>query len=165
MTVDVPSLATETDIRRYTSGESHALAIALHRRFGWKIACVTDSHDHFWTDPANPENVIPTVIHVYAVDEAGDYWDIRGKRSKAGVYAELYHLFHALDFSIDECETEEDIGFYVGHWAEIGEAVERPLSSYSEDDLRAAEIVIVRAFPNVPVAVFDTVPELPKFPR
>jgi hypothetical protein len=72
MAVSAASLATDDDVMAYTSGDSHTLAVALHRRFGWNLMVVTDSRDPFWVDPSDPANTIPAVVHVYALDGNGD---------------------------------------------------------------------------------------------
>lgn len=165
MAVPAPSLATEDDVRAYTSGDSHALAVALHRRFGWHLLVVTDSRDPVWIDPANAENVIPSVVHVYAVDSNGDAWDIRGKRPRVGIRDDMYEFFNVQDFEEDECLDEEDLSFYVGVWSDTGDPVVRPLPNYSDDDLVVAESVIVRIYPNVPVALIETQGLQRPFPR
>ncbi|MBY3155226.1 hypothetical protein HFO56_23165 [Rhizobium laguerreae] len=165
MAVSAPSLATDDDVRAYTSGDSHALAVALHRRFGWKLLVVTDSRDPFWVDPDNPENTIPSVVHVYALDSNNDAWDIRGKRPRVGIRDDMYELFNVQDFAEDECGDEGELCFYVGVWSDTGEPVVRPLPDYSEDDLVAAETVIVRVYPNVPVALIEKQGLQRPFPR
>lgn len=156
MAVSAPSLASEEDVRVYTSGDSHALAVALHRRFGWSLVVVTDSRDPVWVDPEDPANSIPSVVHVYALDGNGDAWDIRGKRPRMAIRDEMYEFFNVQDFEEEECADEEDLSFYVGVWSDTGDPVVRPLPSYTDDDLFAAESVIVRIYPNVPIALIET---------
>lgn len=165
MAVSAPSLATEDDVNAYTSGDSHTLAVALHRRFGWNLLVVTDSRDPVWIDPDNAGNVIPSVVHVYAVDSNGDAWDIRGKRPRSGIRDDMYEIFNVQDFEEDVCTDEDDLSFYVGVWSDTGDPVVRPLSSYTDDDLVAAETVIVRIYPNVPVALIETQGLQRPFPR
>jgi hypothetical protein len=165
MAVQVPSQADEDDIRAYTSGDSHTLAVALHRRFGWRMLVVTDARDPYWRDPVNPEDEIPCVVHVYALDERGDAWDIRGKRHRESVRDDCYEFFNVLDFNEEICDDEDDLAFYVGVWSDDGTPIERPLPYYSEQDLAVAEAVIVRTFPNIPVALIEAMPSQPKFPR
>lgn len=153
MAVSASYIATEDDIKVYTSCDSHTLAVALHRRFGWKMLVVTDARDPFWTDPVDDDNVIPAVVHVYALDESGDAWDVRGKRSRTSVRDDMYELFNVQDFEENECADEDALAFYVGEWSETGEPVVRPLSSYSEQDILEAESVIVRIFPNMPLVL------------
>lgn len=165
MAVLAPSLATEEDIRAYTSGDSHLLAVALHRRFGWSLLVVTDSRDPVWVDPMNDESVIPSVVHVYAVDGSGDAWDIRGKRPLVAVRDEMYELFNVQDFEETECCDEADLSFYVGEWSDTGDPIVRPLASYTDDDLAVAETVIIRVYPNVPVALIEMQDIQRPFPR
>ncbi|MNV90636.1 hypothetical protein D3C71_1850430 [compost metagenome] len=69
------------------------------------------------------------------------------------------------DFEEDECVDEEDLSFYVGVWSDTGDPVVRPLPNYSDDDLVVAESVIVRIYPNVPVALIETQGLQRPFPR
>jgi hypothetical protein len=165
MAVSAPSLATDDDVRAYTSGDSHTLAVALHRRFGWKLMVITDSRDPFWVDPGDPSNTIPAVVHVYALDGNGDAWDIRGKRPRVAIRDDMYELFNVQDFEEDECADEDDLSFFVGVWSDTGEPVVRPLPAYTEEDLVAAETVIVRVYPNVPVALIEKQGLQRPFPR
>lgn len=165
MAVEAPSLASEDEIKAYTSGDSHAFAVALHRRFGWRIMVVTDSRDPYWRNPVNPDDEIPCVVHVYALDGNGDAWDVRGKRKRSSVTDELYEYFQVLDFQVEVLDDEDDLSFYVGVWSDSGDPIERPLPYYSEQSIEAAEAVIVRAFPNVPVAIIESSSVQPPFPR
>jgi hypothetical protein len=150
MELTVESCATDDDIRAYTSGESHVLAVALHRAFGWGMLVITDAPDPYWVDPGNGENQIGAAVHVYAIDDAGDLWDIRGRRPKSGYPSEMYVLFNVQDFEEDLCADEAELKTYVGFWSEGTDPVERPLSSYGDDDIKAAEDIITRVFPTLP---------------
>jgi len=165
MGVVSPSLASEDDIRTYTSAESHTLAVAFHRRFGWRLLVVTDSHDPVWSDPEDENRSVPSVVHVYAVDGNGDAWDIRGKRPRTEVRNEMYELFLVQDFCEEECDDEDGLAFFVGVWSDSGPPVERPLPVYSEEDVLRAEAVIVKAYPSVPVALIEEDGAQPRFPR
>jgi hypothetical protein len=153
MEIDTPSEATAEEIDAFTSGDSHLLAVALHRRFGWRFLVVTNARDAFWVDPADPGNVVPEVVHVYAITDDGSLFDIRGRRSRQSMRDDMYGLFDVQDFEEDECRDEGELAFYVGSWSETGEPVERPLSPYTDDDLRAAEAVVDRAFPWVALGI------------
>lgn len=151
MELTVESCATEEDIRAYTAGESHVLAVALHRAFGWSMLVVTDAPDPFWVDPGNGENQVPSVVHVYAVDDTtGDLWDIRGRRPRANYRSEMYSVFDVQDFDEDHCADEAELRTYVGFWGDGGDPVERPLAAYGDDDVKAAEDLIARVFPSLP---------------
>ena len=165
MSLLTPSLAADDDIRAYTAGDSHTLAVALHRRFGWRMMVVTDARDPFWKEPGNGDGDIPSVVHVYAVDGNGDAWDIRGKRPVTAARDDCYSYFNVQDFYFDDCDDEDDLSYYVGVWSDNGEPVERPLPYYSEQDIADAEAVIVRVFPNVPVAMIEATLGQPRFPR
>ena len=165
MPIKIPSMATEADISAYTSGYSHALAVALHRRFGWKMLVVTDARDPYWVDPEVAENSIPVVVHVYALDGNGDAWDIRGKRTQADVKDDCYEFFNVQDFETEVCADEDDLAFYVGTWSDAGDPIERPLPYYSEGDIVEAEAILVKAFPNMPIALIETDECQRRFPR
>jgi hypothetical protein len=74
---------------KYTEGECHVFAAALHRRFGWPIHLVVDHSRPHWEDPADPDNAIPTVVHAVAVDPAGNAWDVSGVRSLDAIKTEV----------------------------------------------------------------------------
>jgi hypothetical protein len=153
-----PSLATEDDVTAYSTADSHLLAVALHRHFGWHILVVTDSIEPFWVDAEEPENNIPAVVHVFAVDDKGDLWDVLGRRPRTEMHNDLYERYNTLDFGTDHCDGEEDLAAYVGYWADRGEPISRPLSPYGDDGVAAAGEVIARIFPGLPS--FSVVPQL-----
>lgn len=153
MSQTVPSLADEECIREYTSTDSHVFAVALHRLFEWKMLVVTAAGEPFWTGAGEGEQDIPTVVHVYGLDPSGDVWDIRGRRSREAVRDDMYEVFNAQDFEEDVCADEDELAFYVGVWSETGDPVERPLSTYTNEDIERAKDIMDRLFPSIPMGL------------
>lgn len=143
------SSATHDDVDFYREGMCHVFAIALHRRFGWYLHVVLDQDEHYWEDPADADNFIPTTAHVYAVDEELNAWDVRGVRPLSEVKKELDGLVS--EYDSDEIRSERDLKLYVGCWAEEGEEpIDRPLSEYSDADVAEADAVAQRVLGHLP---------------
>lgn len=145
------SSASEEDKLRYMEGDCHLLAVALHRKLGWRIQAQLDQADPFWQDENDSDNFIPNVLHVYALDGQGRAWDIMGRRPESMISGEMEELFSPQDPSSDEMRSESELKMYVGCWAEAcdGEEVEeidRPLGEYSDQDIEQAWQVAARVF-------------------
>jgi len=144
----IASTATPDDINRYTQGECHVLAVALHRRFGWPIYLVLDAGEPYWTDPEDDDNSIPTVCHAYAISPDGLAWDVRGAQTLAAVRQEAQDLWAITSYDSDTLYNEEELRLYVGCWSDDEWIVDRPLESYDEEDVTAAQTVLSRIFEN-----------------
>lgn len=145
-----PSRADEDDIDQYTTGECHVLAVSLHRRFGWPLLLVLDHGEPYWADPDDPDNTIPSVCHVYALDPQGRAWDVRGVRPAGNVREDVGDWCHVLDYGEEILGKEDDLRCYVGYWAEEGDPIDRPLHDYSQADLDEAWQVACRIFGGHP---------------
>lgn len=139
---DIQSVRAPTpdQISRYSTGECHVFALAMHRRFGWPILVVTNPNEPYWVDPVDDDNSIPSVLHVYALDDAGRAWDIRGWRMFVEVEGEIHKWLCPSAYDSFTLHSEDELRVYVGAWGETaGEVVERPLFSYSDQDLAEAD--------------------------
>ena len=141
------STATGEDIQFYCHGMCHVFAVALHRRFGWSLLVVLNAEEHYWDDPLDADNFISSVEHVYAVDEALKAWDVLGVRPLSEVKDELGLDENAYDS--DEVGSEEGLNHYVGCWANDGSSIDRPLVEYSDEDVVAADVVVLRVLNEV----------------
>jgi len=141
----IPSDATKEEIALYTQGLCHVFAIALHRRFGWRVQLVLDQAERYWEDPADADNYIPSVVHALAIDEHGNAWDVRGVRAMRAIRKELQSWVYVVEYDTEELRDESELSTYVGCWADDGEEpIDRPLDEYSEEDVIAAEVIAVR---------------------
>ncbi|AQT06286.1 hypothetical protein [Acetobacter persici] len=142
------SLASRDEIEDYSSGGCHILAIALHRRYGWPLLAVESTEERYWEDPEDDDNYLPSILHVYAIDPDGFAWDIRGARPDTDALQDAADFFgeNPADWSTDLIAREEWIQHLVGYWSEEGEEpIDRPLETYSDDDIQRADEVISRA--------------------
>lgn len=146
------SRATPEQILNYTEGQCHVLAVALHRAFGWSMELALSPEDPFWSDPADSDNYIEGVVHVYALDEQGNAWDIRGVRPWSAVRAEVEALFSPQSLSLDNCANEQHLATYVGCWGEDaeGDLIERPLEEYDDAAVAQAWAVAQQALAHLP---------------
>jgi hypothetical protein len=139
------SSATADELSFYMEGACHHLAIALNRHLGWPMEVHLDVGNLYWQDEADPENFIPSVLHVYAIDPAGQLWDIRGVRSQNDVSEDIDTLYSPDEHDSEEIRGEHELRSYVGYWSddvteqgEPGEPIDRPLDSYTDEDIEAA---------------------------
>lgn len=137
------------DLReQYSHGECHVLAVAMHRQFGWPIHVVLDAAELYWEDPDDPDNVIPSVVHCYAVDPDGNAWDIHGVRPESSIRREASMTYAIGDYDSHLVETEEELATYVGCWVAKADPndddepepdpIDRPLHEYTDDDVEEA---------------------------
>jgi hypothetical protein len=147
----ITSTATPGDIGRYTQGECHVLAVALHRRFGWPIYLVLDAGEPYWTDPEDDDNTISTVCHAYAICPDGLAWDVRGAQTLDAVRQEAQDLWAISIYDTDTLYNEEELRLYVGCWSNDEWMVDRPLEFYDEQDVAAAQAVLSRIFESQPL--------------
>lgn len=148
------SSASESEIAEYSEGLCHAFAIALHREFGWSLLVVTDDNETWWQCEDDPDNFIPAVVHVYAVDHAGMAWDILGCRPEDSVSSEVSDRFGVMETSQDDCRGVGEMVVYVDGLSE-SDGIERPLCEYSQGDLSRAIAVargVLSGIPGFPVA-------------
>jgi hypothetical protein len=143
--------AAEREVEEYRQGACHLFAVALHRRFGWRMHVVLDAAEAFWTDEADADNFIASVVHVYAVDGRGKCWDVAGSRPFALIGDDLASWVEIGERDSDECRSEAELATYVGCWAEEGEEpIERPLWSYGDAEVEAADAVALRVLAGLP---------------
>lgn len=137
------SSANPDQIDIYTSGSCHILAVALHRKFGWGIHVVLDQDERYWEDPADADNWIASVIHVYAVDNHGNAWDIQGVRPLSEVRQEIQSMHTVGEYDSDDVYAEDELKSYVGCWTDDPdeEPIDRPLFEYDEQDVAEAAVV------------------------
>lgn len=146
------SHATDEDIEQYTSGECHVFAVALHRMLGWQMCAVLDYGEPYWEDPVDPDNFIPAVCHVFAVDPDGRAWDVMGIRKREGIREEVESWCSISDYVSEEICSELDLAMYVGEWGEdeSGDPIERPLHAFTEADVQEATEKALRIFSGHP---------------
>ena len=155
-----PSQATPEECVEYSEGSCHYLALALHQKLGWEMSVQIDQAEHFWEDEADGDNYLPAVLHVYAIDPNGQAWDIHGRRPQDEIREDIEARFSPMEPDSDDCRSEGELRCYVGEWADAGEdPIERPLHTYTQEDLDRAWQVAVRVFdgmagfiPAVPVS-------------
>lgn len=157
----IPSHATQAQIDEYSSGSCHILAVALHRHLGWEIDVRLDNGEPYWTDEADPDNFIPAVLHVYAIDPHDQAWDIRGVRPCNEIGEEMESMYFPSGPDSDQLRNELQLRPYVGCWAEAfddeqAQEIDRPLCDYTDEDVALAWGVACRVFKAV--AGFDPHP-------
>lgn len=134
----VESTADEGETQLYAEGSCHVFALALHRNLGWPMLVVTNPEEASWEDPADADNRIDNVLHVFAVNE-GVAYDVFGARPSAR--ATEWCLAKWPDVSVtdtDLCRSEAEIAMYVeGASGEYDEDIDpyRPLHSYTDADV------------------------------
>jgi hypothetical protein len=140
------SSASKAEIRQYTCGECHIFALALHRKFGWRIHLVLDNDEPYWIDDSDIHNFIPAVVHAYALDENDMAWDVCGRRTLSHVHAEANEKWHIGDYDSTQIHSEEELKHYVGCWKGNfdEDEIDRPLAEYNDEDVRSAELVAMR---------------------
>lgn len=146
----VASEADDDEIDAYTTGMCHIFAAALNRNLGWQLLVVVDQGEIYWENPADECDYIPSVVHVYALDEDGRAWDIKGVRSYSDIKDDVESWCHVQCFDTDFCNSEDDLRRYVGYWSDEGEPIDRPLESYTVQDIDEAWEVAERALANIP---------------
>lgn len=147
------SNATDADIEQYTSGECHVFAVALHRLFGWPMCAVLDNGELYWEDPEYTDNFIRSAVHVFATDPAGNAWDVMGVRKREDICEEVDTWARVLYPMLEDLFSELDLATYVGEWGEdvYGDPIDRPLDSYTEEDVQEASEKALRIFAGHPV--------------
>lgn len=129
----------------YLRGSCHVLAAALHRKFGWSFLVVTDPGELYWVDPADADNFIPAVVHVYAVDLEGRAWDVLGSRFVHEVLDELAERHpDVAHFSTEEIGSTEGMVTYVDGMG--GSDVDRPLHAIRDEDVEEALELFLRLY-------------------
>jgi len=151
-----PSAASEADVQLYAEGSCHVFALALHRRLGTGFLVVTDPGRPYWEDPADADNVIPSVTHVYALAPDGTAWDVRGARPVEAVPGEVRERWpDVLEVDTDAFGHEGGLATYVD---DMGGAandpdeteVDRPLHAVSEADIDEAWDCALRILDGLP---------------
>ena len=156
----LPGTASEGQIAEYSEGFCHVFAIALHKEFGWSMLVVTDDNEVWWEDEDDPDNFIPAVNHVYAVDANGLAWDIAGCRQEGDVAAEVAERFGVMETSQDECRGLGEMVMYVDGLSDDDD-IERPLFSYSQADVDRALAVAKQVLSCLPGFPSDLPVEAP----
>ena len=116
--------------QKYTEGNCHILALALHRLYGWDLALVMDASEDILLDTGELSN---TIIHVYAIDRENNLYDIRGKLESDDAIIntiDLDLILHTDDLIVEYCESEDLLQDFV---SDSG-----PLISYTDEDLEEA---------------------------
>lgn len=147
------SNATDSQVAQFADGSCHELAVALHRMFGWSLHVVLDQDERYWEDPADADNFIPAVIHVYAVDGEEQAWDIAGVRPLASVPSELDSWTNIRSYDSDRVYDEDGLSTYVGCWGgddPESDPIDRPLCSYTEKDIEEATQAAIAALGHLP---------------
>lgn len=136
----VASAASPDQVELYTQGMCHVFAVALHRAFGWSIHLVLDQAETWWEDSRDPDNRIPAVVHAYALDPAGNAWDILGSRPLGEAQEELSDWVHVREYDSETVHDEKGLAHWCGCWQDEddGSEVDRPLSGYDETDVEEA---------------------------
>ena len=137
------------DADAYCEGRCHELAVALHRLFGWELLLVTDPNDPYWQDPEDDDNFIPSVVHVYAVDPAGNAWDAFGVRPADHARSDCEERFVIKGVDTDWLRHEDELQTYVGEWGDP-DIIDRPLFAYTDLDIDRAWADAQRFLAHVP---------------
>ncbi|HRJ02345.1 MAG TPA: hypothetical protein PKV67_16480 [Hyphomonas sp.] len=147
------SKANDHDIDQYTTGECHVFAVALHRRFGWPMLAVLDYGEPYWENSEDPEDFIPAVCHVFAIDPDGQAWDVMGIRKREDVREEVESWCSISDYVTEHLSIEDELAPYVGEWGEDGEGnlIDQPLHAFTEKDVEEATEKAFRIFAGHPV--------------
>lgn len=144
----------------YMQGSCHELALALHKNLGWPMLVVEHHGEPYWEDEEDPDNYIPTVLHVYAIDPAGNAWDIKGIRHELEVIKESSEEFgtNPQDLSTEIVNNEGELRFYVGYDEETG--IDKPLTDYNEEDISLAFEIAQEVFETHPAWPLKAQPAL-----
>ncbi len=141
------SQASPTEINDYTSGNCHVFAVALHRMTGWPIHLVLDDGDPYWVDPEDDSSWIASTVHAFCVDGQDQFWDIKGVRPRNDIFKEMTMWHEISEYNSRLLWNEDDLREFVGCWGDEGqEEIDRPLETYDDEDVAAAQQVIERAF-------------------
>mgnify|MGYP001340690210 CR=1 FL=1 len=120
-------------ISMYMEGRCHAMAVALHRRFGASFLLLCENAGDYH-DPRTEQDVA-TVHHVYADFQNGNLVDIRGIHDRDDIRNQWEAMNDEGDgetYHIVELETEEELAAYVGNGWEL------PLEPYDDEDIDRA---------------------------
>lgn len=142
------SNASPDDIELYSEGSCHVFAVALHRNLGWSMEVVRDENETWWQDEADPDNYISSVVHVYALDNNGNAWDIHGVRPEGFIPEDVKQRYGVGEISGDECRSEGELATYVGMMEE--EDIELPLHSYEDRLVQEAWEVACKCLAGLP---------------
>jgi hypothetical protein len=137
--------ATEREVDRYTNGECHVFAVAMHRLTDCGFLVVTDPTQPSWVDEEDPDNQIDGVVHVFAL--VGDMAvDVEGTRPADEVEAYCEERFGSFMPTSETVETEEQLWTWVQGRSPDDEEldIERPLSAYDESDVEEASHLVGR---------------------
>jgi hypothetical protein len=66
------------DIRPHLTGKCHFFAIALMREFNFRLLILTNRAEMY-------KRGVPATVHIYAVDEADNAYDVLGKHSASDI--------------------------------------------------------------------------------
>lgn len=143
----VAAAPTESDQQLYLEGSCHLFALALHRMHGFGLLVFSDLGEVYWEDPEDPDNTIPAVLHVYAVDGDGVAWDVLGGRPREKIVEEMRDRHWNLDIpEEDDIASEASLMTYVDH-ADADDpegSVDRPLHSIRPEDVAEATADVSR---------------------
>lgn len=145
----IRSLANEDEIAEFSEGSCHVFALAVHRMTGWPMHVVLDHGEPYWVDPEDCDNWIPSVIHVFCVDESDRFWDIQGCRPRDEVYREMTDWMNIIEYDSDLIHDEAALSIYVGCWGE-DELIDRPLMDYTEAEVTEAASAARRVLGGLP---------------
>lgn len=143
------SAATSNDIATYCHGECHVFAVALHRLTGWPIHVVVDNDEHHWDSEEDDDDFLPVVVHVLCEDPDGNLWDVRGSRPRDSLYEEMMGWTAIMDYDSSTGLSEDELRAYVGFWGDP-DPIDRPLTSYTEDDVALATATAHRVLAELP---------------
>ncbi len=157
------SSADVDELGRYSWGQCHVFAVALHRLTGWPIHLVLDDGDPYWVDPNDDQNWIASTVHAFCVDDQDRFWDIKGIRPRNDVHPEMMAFWDIADYNSRLLYSEDDLKEFVGCWGDEGqEEIDRPMENYNDEDIALATEVIRRAFEHLlPPEVDVTAPVEP----
>lgn len=139
--------ATEEEVDLYTQGFCHVFAVALQREIGGRLLVVTDPSEPTWIDPADGDNQVDGVVHVFVV--IGDRaFDVEGDIPASDAEESCRERFGAMEPATDEVAGEAGLASYVeGQPGDDDLGIDRPLRRYSEGDVQRASEVARRVFP------------------
>lgn len=136
--------STVPEVELYTRGSCHVLAIAFERLLGngFVVALGGDAPREGCTSDAGAV----TPLHIYALDENGDAWDVHGSRPVKSVLAELAARHpDAGRISIARVYSVAGLSPYIDSF----DADDRPLHAFTEADVEEAMGCVERLLPEI----------------
>lgn len=133
--------ATLDDIETYTQGACHIFALALHRHLGAELVVVTDPKRTMAAAPDGRR--VARVLHVFATIGTLAY-DVASEIRTRDVAGVSRLVCRARKVEVRHLRGEADLSAFIKR---SPDDAERPLRSYTEDDIEKAWAVAMRVLP------------------